>query len=102
MRFRFFILESLRSWLIYKVFTCMLNVPRVCQTSRVCVKLVLSFIVLVLSGNLSNVFCDGGLCAGMGESNCAWNRRSMLHRDTVLAAAAVYKGESTESTEPNL
>ncbi|XP_014878353.1 arginine-hydroxylase NDUFAF5, mitochondrial [Poecilia latipinna] len=28
---------------------------------------------------------------GMGESNCAWNRRSMLHRDTMLAAAAVYK-----------
>ncbi|XP_045905242.1 arginine-hydroxylase NDUFAF5, mitochondrial [Micropterus dolomieu] len=28
---------------------------------------------------------------GMGESNCAWNRRSMLHRDTILAAAAIYK-----------
>nr|XP_020516097.2 arginine-hydroxylase NDUFAF5, mitochondrial-like [Labrus bergylta] len=28
---------------------------------------------------------------GMGESNCAWNRRPLLHRDTVLAAAAVYK-----------
>uniref|UniRef100_A0A3Q2DYN1 Arginine-hydroxylase NDUFAF5, mitochondrial n=1 Tax=Cyprinodon variegatus TaxID=28743 RepID=A0A3Q2DYN1_CYPVA len=28
---------------------------------------------------------------GMGESNCAWNRRSMLHRDTMLAAAAIYK-----------
>nr|XP_057941996.1 arginine-hydroxylase NDUFAF5, mitochondrial isoform X2 [Doryrhamphus excisus] len=28
---------------------------------------------------------------GMGESNCAWNRRAMLHRDTMLAAAAVYK-----------
>ncbi|XP_061843989.2 arginine-hydroxylase NDUFAF5, mitochondrial [Nerophis lumbriciformis] len=28
---------------------------------------------------------------GMGESNCAWNRRAMLHRDTILAAAAVYK-----------
>ncbi|XP_061627089.1 arginine-hydroxylase NDUFAF5, mitochondrial isoform X5 [Phyllopteryx taeniolatus] len=28
---------------------------------------------------------------GMGESNCALNRRSMLHRDTILAAAAVYK-----------
>ncbi|KAM4750222.1 LOW QUALITY PROTEIN: arginine-hydroxylase NDUFAF5, mitochondrial [Anableps anableps] len=28
---------------------------------------------------------------GMGESNCAWNRRSMLHRDTMLAAAAVYR-----------
>uniref|UniRef100_A0A3B4WAQ8 Arginine-hydroxylase NDUFAF5, mitochondrial n=1 Tax=Seriola lalandi dorsalis TaxID=1841481 RepID=A0A3B4WAQ8_SERLL len=28
---------------------------------------------------------------GMGESNCAWNRRSLLHRDSVLAAAAIYK-----------
>ncbi|RVE76793.1 hypothetical protein OJAV_G00012170 [Oryzias javanicus] len=28
---------------------------------------------------------------GMGESNCAWNRRTLLHRDAVLAAAAVYK-----------
>uniref|UniRef100_H3CAM6 Arginine-hydroxylase NDUFAF5, mitochondrial n=1 Tax=Tetraodon nigroviridis TaxID=99883 RepID=H3CAM6_TETNG len=28
---------------------------------------------------------------GMGESNCAWNRRALLHRDTVLAAAAVYQ-----------
>ncbi|XP_056136339.1 arginine-hydroxylase NDUFAF5, mitochondrial [Lampris incognitus] len=27
---------------------------------------------------------------GMGESNCAWNRRSLLHRDTILAAAAIY------------
>ncbi|KAJ0050973.1 hypothetical protein NL108_011622 [Boleophthalmus pectinirostris] len=28
---------------------------------------------------------------GMGESNCAWNRRSLLHRDTILATAAVYR-----------
>uniref|UniRef100_A0A8D0D851 Arginine-hydroxylase NDUFAF5, mitochondrial n=1 Tax=Sander lucioperca TaxID=283035 RepID=A0A8D0D851_SANLU len=28
---------------------------------------------------------------GMGESNCAWNRKSMLHRDTILAAEAIYK-----------
>ncbi|XP_074485996.1 arginine-hydroxylase NDUFAF5, mitochondrial [Sebastes fasciatus] len=28
---------------------------------------------------------------GMGESNCAWNRRLLLHRDTILAAAAIYK-----------
>ncbi|KAK7930428.1 hypothetical protein WMY93_006823 [Mugilogobius chulae] len=28
---------------------------------------------------------------GMGESNCAWNRRSLLHRDTILAAGAVYR-----------
>ncbi|XP_053430272.1 arginine-hydroxylase NDUFAF5, mitochondrial [Nycticebus coucang] len=28
---------------------------------------------------------------GMGESNCSWNRKALLHRDTMLAAAAVYK-----------
>ncbi|XP_059903988.1 uncharacterized protein LOC132454557 isoform X1 [Gadus macrocephalus] len=28
---------------------------------------------------------------GMGESNCAWNRKSVLHRDSMLAAAAVYQ-----------
>ncbi|RXN00994.1 NADH dehydrogenase [ubiquinone] 1 alpha subcomplex assembly factor 5 [Acipenser ruthenus] len=28
---------------------------------------------------------------GMGESNCAWNRKPVLHRDTMLAAAAIYK-----------
>ncbi|XP_021567524.1 arginine-hydroxylase NDUFAF5, mitochondrial isoform X2 [Carlito syrichta] len=28
---------------------------------------------------------------GMGESNCSWNRRALLHRDTMLAAAAVYR-----------
>ncbi|XP_013887870.1 NADH dehydrogenase [ubiquinone] 1 alpha subcomplex assembly factor 5, partial [Austrofundulus limnaeus] len=28
---------------------------------------------------------------GMAESNCSWNRKSLLHRDTILAAAAVYK-----------
>ncbi|XP_060687073.1 arginine-hydroxylase NDUFAF5, mitochondrial isoform X2 [Hemiscyllium ocellatum] len=28
---------------------------------------------------------------GMGESNCAWSRKPLLHRDTMLAAAAVYK-----------
>ncbi|XP_062912208.1 arginine-hydroxylase NDUFAF5, mitochondrial isoform X2 [Mobula hypostoma] len=28
---------------------------------------------------------------GMGESNCAWSRKPMLHRDTMLAAAAIYK-----------
>lgn len=30
---------------------------------------------------------------GMGESNCAWNRKALLHRDTMLAAAAVYGGK---------
>ncbi|KAG8443881.1 hypothetical protein GDO86_009178 [Hymenochirus boettgeri] len=28
---------------------------------------------------------------GMGESNCAWNRRPLLHRDSMIAAAAIYK-----------
>uniref|UniRef100_A0A8C4ZMR3 Arginine-hydroxylase NDUFAF5, mitochondrial n=1 Tax=Gadus morhua TaxID=8049 RepID=A0A8C4ZMR3_GADMO len=28
---------------------------------------------------------------GMGESNCAWNRKSVLHRDSMLAAAAIYQ-----------
>ncbi|OXB80796.1 UNVERIFIED_CONTAM: hypothetical protein H355_003707 [Colinus virginianus] len=27
----------------------------------------------------------------MGESNCSWNRKPLLHRDTMLAAAAIYK-----------
>jgi hypothetical protein len=30
---------------------------------------------------------------GMGESNCSWNRKALLHRDTMLAAAAVYRGK---------
>ncbi|KAM9589396.1 arginine-hydroxylase NDUFAF5, mitochondrial isoform 1-T1 [Trichechus inunguis] len=28
---------------------------------------------------------------GMGESNCSWNRKALLHRDTMLAAAAIYR-----------
>uniref|UniRef100_A0A8C8SLG8 Arginine-hydroxylase NDUFAF5, mitochondrial n=1 Tax=Pelusios castaneus TaxID=367368 RepID=A0A8C8SLG8_9SAUR len=28
---------------------------------------------------------------GMGESNCSWNRKPMLHRETMLAAAAIYQ-----------
>ena len=27
----------------------------------------------------------------MGESNAAWSRPNILHRDTMLAAASVYK-----------
>ncbi|NXM04870.1 NDUF5 hydroxylase, partial [Tyrannus savana] len=27
----------------------------------------------------------------MGESNCSWNRKPLLHRDTMLAAAAIYR-----------
>lgn len=28
---------------------------------------------------------------GMGESNCAWSRKGFLHRDSMLAAASIYK-----------
>lgn len=28
---------------------------------------------------------------GMGESNCAWSRQPMLHRDTISAACAIYQ-----------
>ncbi|XP_068088566.1 arginine-hydroxylase NDUFAF5, mitochondrial isoform X2 [Hyperolius riggenbachi] len=28
---------------------------------------------------------------GMGESNCAWNRRGLLYRDSMIAAAAIYQ-----------
>ncbi|XP_014770023.1 arginine-hydroxylase NDUFAF5, mitochondrial [Octopus bimaculoides] len=28
---------------------------------------------------------------GMGESNCAWSRKNFLHRDSMLAAASIYK-----------
>ncbi|XP_005102037.1 arginine-hydroxylase NDUFAF5, mitochondrial [Aplysia californica] len=28
---------------------------------------------------------------GMAENNCSWSRKSKLHRDTMVAAAAVYK-----------
>ncbi|XP_025950501.1 arginine-hydroxylase NDUFAF5, mitochondrial isoform X2 [Dromaius novaehollandiae] len=28
---------------------------------------------------------------GMGESNCSWNRKPLLHRETILAAAAIYQ-----------
>ncbi|XP_044865391.1 arginine-hydroxylase NDUFAF5, mitochondrial isoform X1 [Mauremys mutica] len=28
---------------------------------------------------------------GMGESNCSWNRKPILHRETMLAAAAIYQ-----------
>jgi len=38
---------------------------------------------------LSKIACSVFL--GMGESNCAWNRKALLHRDTMLAAAAVYR-----------
>ncbi|XP_024123208.1 arginine-hydroxylase NDUFAF5, mitochondrial isoform X2 [Oryzias melastigma] len=44
--------------------------------------------VQVLYPGIMEVMMD---LQGMGESNCAWNRRTLLHRDTMLAAAAVYK-----------
>ncbi|XP_064915937.1 arginine-hydroxylase NDUFAF5, mitochondrial isoform X4 [Columba livia] len=28
---------------------------------------------------------------GMGESNCSWNRKPLLHRETMVAAAAIYR-----------
>ena len=31
---------------------------------------------------------------GMGENNAAWNRKTLLHRDTILAASSVYQGKS--------
>lgn len=38
----------------------------------------------------------------MGESNCAWNRKSMLHRDTILATAAIYKGKNENYLQANV
>jgi len=32
------------------------------------------------------------MCVGMGENNCAWNRHHTIHRETLAAAAAIYKG----------
>ena len=29
---------------------------------------------------------------GMGENNAAWNRKALLHRDTIMAASSIYKG----------
>lgn len=43
---------------------------------------------------LSQTACSVFL--GMGESNCAWNRKALLHRDTMLAAAAVYGGKGAD------
>ncbi|KAJ7373129.1 NADH dehydrogenase [ubiquinone] 1 alpha subcomplex assembly factor 5 [Desmophyllum pertusum] len=28
---------------------------------------------------------------GMGENNAAWNRKTLLHRDTILAASSIYQ-----------
>ncbi|XP_068177409.1 arginine-hydroxylase NDUFAF5, mitochondrial-like isoform X1 [Antennarius striatus] len=44
--------------------------------------------VQVLYPGITEVMTD---LQGMGESNCSWNRRSLLHRDSMLAAAAIYK-----------
>eukprot|EP00731_Ephydatia_muelleri_P022218 Em0014g809a len=33
---------------------------------------------------------------GMGESNCAWNRRNYIKRSTLCAAAAIYKGNQAK------
>ena len=29
----------------------------------------------------------------MGENNAAWNRKTLLHRDTILAASSIYEGK---------
>ena len=29
---------------------------------------------------------------GMGENNAAWNRKTLLHRETILAASSIYQG----------
>lgn len=29
---------------------------------------------------------------GMGESNASWNRKTILHRDTITAASSIYNG----------
>lgn len=50
----------------------------------------------VLCYEKENVFTVYSCTSGMGESNCAWNRKSLLHRDTILAAAAIYKGETAD------
>ena len=35
---------------------------------------------------------------GMGESNASWNRKTILHRDTITAASVIYNGKSHENT----
>ena len=30
---------------------------------------------------------------GMGENNAAWNRKTLLHRDTIVAASSIYQGK---------
>ena len=44
--------------------------------------------------------CYGIIVTGMGESNCAWNRRNFLKRTTIQAAAALYKGKGTRPLPP--
>ncbi|NXN98041.1 NDUF5 hydroxylase, partial [Rhinopomastus cyanomelas] len=34
---------------------------------------------------------QGKYLFSMGESNCSWNRKPLLHRETMLAAAAIYR-----------
>ncbi|NXT64750.1 NDUF5 hydroxylase, partial [Chaetops frenatus] len=34
---------------------------------------------------------QGKYILSMGESNCSWNRKPLLHRETMLAAAAIYQ-----------
>lgn len=57
----------------------------------------LPYIKVCVCKHIATAHCQCPLWAfyttGMGESNCSWTRRSLLHRDTILAAAAIYKGE---------
>ncbi|NXF06943.1 NDUF5 hydroxylase, partial [Smithornis capensis] len=39
----------------------------------------------ILFGDANDFFIS------MGESNCSWNRKPLLHRETMLAAAAIYR-----------
>ncbi|KAF2986704.1 hypothetical protein EK904_013487 [Melospiza melodia maxima] len=41
-------------------------------------------------GKHKSKICYFMLCC-MGESNCSWNRKPLLHRETMLAAAAIYQ-----------
>lgn len=99
MTFRFTIQESLKSWRTYKVSTVIhLQHPTglkikesemcSCWTFKLLHDFTFALVVLIWRSCVS----------GMGESNCAWNRRSLLHRDTMLAAAAIYKGERATRT----
>lgn len=99
MTFRFSIQESLKSWRTYKVSTVIhlqhptglkIKESETCSCWTFKLYRYFTFVLTVLIWR--------SCVSGMGESNCAWNRRSLLHRDTMLAAAAIYKGERATRT----